>query len=343
MSFGSSIWGVTATRLNPQGENSGHTLLVGREGVKVDYAQPLRQRSEDVVSCADAGGLATARAETDSIQIPLPSFFVVGPPRTGTSWIHQVLQRHANLPTPTKETRFFDCHFHRGVDWYLKHFPEIRPECPTGEIAPTYFASAEAREAIAQTIPGAKLIFVFRNPVQRIVSLYRVKRAYGLLRCSLEEALRDDPELIASAQYATYLQKWTEAFPREQMLVTLYDDLCASPQRYMDRLFTFLDVPGEILSKAEQRHVHSSERMTQPRNFLVTRTATAIADWCKAHNLDNLVASVRESQLREVFLGGGAPFPEVSHSVRRRIKQLFWPEVESLQTMIGRDLSMWNS
>lgn len=294
------------------------------------------------MTCADASGLATARVQGYP-GVQLPAFFVVGPPRTGTSWIHQVLQRHANLPTPTKETRFFDCHFHRGVDWYLRHFPEIRPECPIGEIAPTYFASAEAREGIAQTVPGAKLIFVFRNPVHRIVSLYRVKRAYGLLRCSLEEALACDSELLASAQYATYLQKWQEAFSDDQILVTLYDDLCASPQRYMDRLFTFLDIPGGLLSEADLRHVHSSERMTQPRSFLVTHTATAVADWCKARNLDNFVARVRESRLRRAFLGGGAPFPEVSYSARKRIKELFWPEVETLQMLIGRDLSMWNS
>jgi hypothetical protein len=211
-----------------------------------------------------------------------------------------------------------------------------------GEVAPTYFSSDQAREAIAQTIPDAKLIFVFRNPVQRIVSLYRVKRAYGLVRCSLEEALRRDEELQGSAQYATYLQKWMEAFPREQILVTLYDDLCASPQKYMDRLFAFLDIPGGQLLDSELRHVHSSERMAEPRSFLVTHTATAVADWCKAHNLDNLVASVRNSQLMSVLLGGGGPFPEVSHAARKRIEEMFWPEVESLQMMIGRDLSMWN-
>jgi hypothetical protein len=30
----------------------------------------------------------------------LPSFFVVGPPRTGTSWLHEVLRWHAVLPFP---------------------------------------------------------------------------------------------------------------------------------------------------------------------------------------------------------------------------------------------------
>ncbi len=292
------------------------------------------------MNCADASGLAPARLETHSVQ--LPSFFVVGPPRTGTSWLHRVLQRRANLPSPTKETRFFDCHFHRGVDWYIKHFPALNPERPTGEVAPTYFSSDDARTGIAKTVPDAKLVFIFRNPVQRLVSHYRVKRAYGLICCDLEEALRTDEELLASAQYATHLQKWQECFPKSQIFITLYDDLQESPQRYMDRLFTFLDIPGGMLSAAELGVVHSSERMTQPRSFAITRTATAIADWCKARNLDNLVAMVRNSQLMGAFLGGGAPFPQLSRYARSRLNEMFRPEVENLQQLIGRDLSMWN-
>src|ERR1700753_1105916 len=69
----------------------------------------------------------------------LPSFIVVGPPRTGTTWIHEVLHRHATLPGPTKETRFFDLHFTRGLKWYLSHFSKANEGRPLGEVAPTYF------------------------------------------------------------------------------------------------------------------------------------------------------------------------------------------------------------
>src|SRR5882724_7339456 len=46
----------------------------------------------------------------------LPSFFVIGPPRTGTSWLHEVLSKRASLSHPTKETRFFDRYFDRGLE-----------------------------------------------------------------------------------------------------------------------------------------------------------------------------------------------------------------------------------
>ena len=273
----------------------------------------------------------------------LPSFFIVGPPRTGTSWIHHVLQRSANLPNPTKETRFFDCHQQRGLSWYLKHFPALLPERPTGEVAPTYFASSQARAGIAQMFPDAKLVFIFREPVQRIVSLYRVKCAYGLLNCSFEEALHRDPELLASAQYATQLQKWLMAFPAQQTLVTLYDDLCKSPQEYINRLHTFLGIPPRTLTASELRYVHSSQRLTQPRNYVVTCAATAVANWCKARNLDHIVAAVRNSQWIELFMGGGNPFPEIPPGALKRISETFRPEIDGLQQLIARDLSMWSS
>ena len=142
----------------------------------------------------------------------LPSFFVVGPPRTGSSWLHEVLTPHTLLPGPSKETRFFDTHFHRGFKWYMAHYAKSGQSRRMGEVAPTYFASPAARERMAQTVPEAKIVCVFRSPVERIVSLYRLKRAYGLIPWGFAEAIDHDPELMASSQYATTLKLWQRSF-----------------------------------------------------------------------------------------------------------------------------------
>ncbi|SRR6266852_6265608 len=76
---------------------------------------------------------------------PLPSFFIVGPPRTGTTWLHQVLGKRSILPNPVKETRFFDVHFDRGMEWYRSHYRQSAGRVVAGEVAPTYFASKAAR------------------------------------------------------------------------------------------------------------------------------------------------------------------------------------------------------
>ena len=273
--------------------------------------------------------------------LELPSFIVVGPPRTGTTWLHEVLNHYTNLPKLTKETRFFDLHFARGIKWYLSHFSIAHEGCPRGEIAPTYFGSSQARERIAKIIPRVKLVFIFRNPAQRLVSLYKLKRAYGMHEWTLDEALERDPEMLESSLYATHLRKWRDAFPSDQLLINLFDDLSDDPQAFVDRLAAFLNIPRFQLGEKQLKQVYSSTKMTEPKSYLATRAATAFADWCKARKLDSIVAGVRESSLIRLFLGGGAPFPEIPAATMEKLWASSLNETEELEELLGRDLSHW--
>jgi hypothetical protein len=273
----------------------------------------------------------------------LPSFYVIGPPRTGTSWLHEVLSKRTILPHPTKETRFFDVHFQRGIDWYRAHFPKHEGLRPVGEIAPTYFASSEARERIARVTPTARIVCIFRNPVERIQSLYRVKRAYGMIPWNFEQAIVHDPELMESGRYATHLKEWQRTVGGEMILPTIYEDLRENPQSYVDQLADFIEVPRFQLSASEIQYVHASESMTHPRNFHRTRRATAVADWFKARRLDRFVAAVKKSPLKRYFLGGGPAFSEIPEELSLSLYDYFRGEVEELETMLNRDLSAWKA
>src|SRR5579872_2619142 len=75
----------------------------------------------------------------------LPEFLGVGPPRTGTTWLHNVLEGHVDLPYGIKETGFFSVYYDKGIDWYARHFRYATGERPVGEIS-CYFFEAEARK-----------------------------------------------------------------------------------------------------------------------------------------------------------------------------------------------------
>jgi hypothetical protein len=245
------------------------------------------------------------------------------------------------LPDPTKETRFFDTHFHRGIEWYRDHYRSVNGKGPAGEVAPTYFASREARERIAQIFPQAKIVCIFRNPVERVLSLYRLKRAYGMISWGLEQAITLDPELMESSKYATHLGEWQSALGETQVLPTIYDDLRDQPQHYVDVLADFIGVPRFTLTDTEVGRVHTSETMTNPRNYYWTKSATAIAEWCKARHLDGIVDAVKRSPLLRVFLGGGSAFAALSPETALQLAELFRPEVERLEQMLNRDFSAW--
>jgi hypothetical protein len=274
----------------------------------------------------------------------LPSFFVIGPPRTGTSWLQSVLTQHTSLPNHVKETRFFDLHFTRGVDWYSRYFDDpASAGKPRGEVAPTYFASAKARERIVRMAPDAKIVCIFRHPLERVLSLYRLKRAYGMIRCSFEDAVLFDPELLESGKYATHLKSWYDSIDSAQVLVTFYEQLRDRSQTYIDTLADFVGIRRFKLEIEQKRPVHPSDALTEPKNAVFTRIAVALANRLKAGHLDRMALAFRNSALGRNFLSGGEPFAPVSPTISRAVLDMFRPEVEGLETMLNVDLSAWKS
>lgn len=270
----------------------------------------------------------------------LPSFFIVGPPRTGTSWLHKVLKKRVTLPTFCKETRFFDLNFQRGLWWYRAQFCTMK-DAPIGEIAPTYFASPEARRHIKRLAPWARIVCIFRNPLERVISLYRLKRALGLVPWEFEDALAFDKELMESSLYATHLREWFHDFGPDRVRAMFYEDLRDRPQSFIDELADFLGMPRFALSPSELQIVHGSEALTYPRSYLRARTATRVADWMKVRGLGKFVSLFKSSSLSGLVLGGGPAFAKPSPGLSESISRIFQDEITGLEIMLGRDLSAW--
>ena len=271
----------------------------------------------------------------------IPSFFIVGPPRTGTSWLHEILKHRVILPRFSKETRFFDVHFHRGLGWYQSHYPSSDGARRVGEIAPTYFASHEARQRIRQLVPAAKIVCIFRNPIERLFSLYRVKRAYGMIPWEFEEAWLRDHELTESSKYATHFEDWQRAFGRDRVLPAFYEDLRDMPQPFVDRLADFIGFPRFPVTPRESRMVHAAEAMTHPRSYRRTRNATFLAEWLKARRFGKFVEAVKGSPVGKLFLGGGPAFSPPSPGAVLTIVHSCRSEIERLEIMTNRDLTRW--
>jgi hypothetical protein len=147
----------------------------------------------------------------------LPTFFVVGPPRTTTTWLYEVIKGNASLPRYTNEVHFFNYNYSKGVGWYLEQFDSTASK-PRGDICSTYFYSAEAKRRIKALVPEAKIVCTFREPIERIFSLYRAKRTGGIIPWSFEEALFRDSELLESSKYGFHLSEWIALFGRNNVL-----------------------------------------------------------------------------------------------------------------------------
>jgi Sulfotransferase domain len=275
----------------------------------------------------------------------LPEFFLIGPPRTGTTWLHNVIKERVNLPRVVKETQFFDRRYSKGLGWYHKRFEPIVGGLPIGEVAPTYFYSAQARERISRLTPNARIICTLRDPVERLYSLYRIKCASGAVRCSFREAVDSDRELIESSRYRFHLGKWIELFGRQGVLVLLYESLVEDPQGYVGEICRFIGIPPFTISLSQSmRREKASDALPSPRLGRLTHLAVRMGAGLNANGRRRTLMLVRKLGLRNWFLGD-APFspppldPEFSEQLRERMRG----EIEALEVLLQTDLARWKT
>jgi hypothetical protein len=280
------------------------------------------------------------RSSADAAQRRLPHCIAVGVGRAGTTWLHEVLRGHVGLPYGVKETDFFLRNYSKGLQWYESFFRHCAPGTPILEICPTYFSSAEARQRIKRHIPDCRIICTFREPVERAYSHYKLMRHNVWTRATFEEVVAGSREIAEMNRYAFNLREWQRAFGRENVQVSLYDDLESDPQGYLDAICTFIGIPPFPLgSSIASARLNSFP--TAPRSRRLAQNARHVRDWLRARRAYGLDRLLERLGVWSFCFDGGEPFPPLEPDLKKRLKQRFLPEVEALEELIGRDLSAW--
>jgi hypothetical protein len=280
---------------------------------------------------------------SDRKQLRLPTFIHVGPPRTGTTWLHEVMTGHVGLPSE-KETRFFDARYDRGVEWYCDLFGDYPANIPAGEMAPTYFSNAIARERIARHIPDCKIVVTFREPAARLYSLYRLIRSGshpaegtfdGYWRFQVDCGA--DP-----CNYATQLKRWQAEFGKAHVLTKFYEDLSADPQAYLDSVCDFVGARRIALDHANAGAAKVYSAPEAASSSAISRRSFELIDWARRHGARPLIALGRRSPLWKMMRGKFVEqFPPLSDESAEDIRAMMLPETEELELLTGRDLTSW--
>ena len=270
----------------------------------------------------------------------LPEIIGAGPGRTGTTWLHRVLDGHVDLPYGVKETQFFNTFYDKGIDWYARHFRYATGERKIVEICP-YFFHPLAYERIKAHIPNCRVIVTLRDPVDHSFSAYKLLLHYAWARGSFEEVLKSRPRLEGGKLYAVYLKKWFETFGRENVLVTMYDELRMQPQLYLDRVTDFMGIERIALTTRPEigDEVHSFVRA--PRSHQIARKARKMMYWMHGHQAYGVINLLERAGVWDFVFEGGEPFGRLTEEQEQRMRERCLPEVEALEEMLGIDLSAW--
>lgn len=194
----------------------------------------------------------------------LCNLILPGAGKSGTSSLHVMLGRHPQLSMsdPKEPQHFsFDPLFERGAKVHNALFARDEDAVYFGESSQCYMVHMHAMERIARNCRDPHIIFLLRDPVERLLSQYAWIYKLGMERRRLSSAIRAvgeetryefDPVIgmyrelggfLAFSRYATWIPKWQARFGQDRVLLLRTEDLRTEPAETLRRCWQFLKVP----------------------------------------------------------------------------------------------------
>jgi len=259
-------------------------LTVGSPAQLARLGWSLRSAGQPVDACLNCTAhLAPRQRVPRADAVPstpdperMPNVIVIGAMKAGTTSMHNYLDVHPDVAVSAeKEMRFFSDP--RALDWlgrYQEHFPagtryrvESSPHYTKLPVVPGVV------DRMADLVPDARLIYLVRDPVERIVAEYveqvQWHAAYGTLEEELADAADPANALVASSRYATQLEEFLRRYPREQVLVLDLADLGTDVVGTMARVFSFLDLDAPTASAEDYGRHNTREEKYQVPGWLL--------------------------------------------------------------------------
>lgn len=195
----------------------------------------------------------------------LPNLVVIGAQKCGTSGLHYYLRLHPQVSMSTpKELNFFikERNWGRGVEWYARHFDpgaDVR-----GEASPNYTAyphHAGVPERMRSLLPEARLVYLVRDPVERIaahwVHNYAKRREKGDMAATV---MHPNTTYVLRSQYFMQLTQFLNRFPAEQILIVDQADLRQRRLETLREIFAFAGVDPDFEHPGFTRERHRTGR-----------------------------------------------------------------------------------
>jgi hypothetical protein len=326
----------------------------------------------------DARG-SSDEAESLATKPRTPDFFIVGHQKCGTTALFMMLSQHPQIfMSDVKEPWFFGQELRsrfgkpstrnrpNTLEDYLSLFADAGPEQVIGEASPQYIRSPNAAREIAELRPDARIIVLLREPAAFLRSLHlqlvttHIEDQADLARAlELEEqrrAGRHIPRRSVSPQsllysehvrYADQLRRLHEVFPREQVLILVYEDFRRDNEGVVREVVDFLGLDTSVpIAQVETKPLTDVRSMRLHRLRRVIRRAHLhpgakgpLVRMLDAVAPQRLSGDAISAAFRRVAYRPQQPADE---ELMRRLRRRFKPQVVEASAYLGRDLtSQW--
>jgi hypothetical protein len=281
----------------------------------------------------------------------LPDFIIIGAMKCGTGSLWYYLRAHPEIAmSEVKELNFFiaennpdrgvfsEGNFGRGIEWYEANFTgDARIY---GEASPNYTkypAVVGVPERMHSVLPDAKLIYVVRDPIERMVSHYVHFCSINKEKRSVSEAFSDLDHnyYLDCSKYYMQLEQFLEYYPRENMLVVTSEGLKDRRRATLKTIFNFLNVDDSHDSPEYSKVVHKSSKRKQK-----SRVGEYLADMSLTQKAKPLMPAPLVRAAKAV-VSSPVERPVLDKAVQQKLIEHLGKDVESLRRFTGNELDDW--
>jgi len=246
-----------------------------------------------------------------------PNFIYVGTGKAGSTWLHQVLQKHPDIyVTPVKETNYFDLNYDRGIGWYEDFFQNAQQNQIVGEISHRYMHSDKAVSRIKQDLGGIKILAFFREPSEYFLSDYLFTVRNGRFSGTVEDWADNGFEWDCIL-YADLIRPYLETFSKENVMIANFNDIGGDPESLLKNISSFLaisDFPSDAVNIGKVNIAKS------PRNKIVSKIVNKSSKAIKRKGGQRIIAAVKYNRFVQSLLYKDLnKKPEISAALRERI------------------------
>lgn len=258
-----------------------------------------------------------------------------------------------------KELRFFeiDVLYTQGQQAYEQYFKDAPLTAKqVGEASPPYFHEGITRSVsnqytfnvqddcptrIKQMMPQVKIILTLRSPATRLFSQYiknlrQGKEEYYTLEEAIEAERKGDrsptthdTSWLYKNTYSIHLQKWFSLFPRENILVLIFEKWKDNPINALNRVAEFLQIdPFENLVSnmpdARERNINREPRLVW------------LHKWSMKYLGNSIPGKIiyRLNQKKSVT--------KLTQQQKQYLVNIFKTDMAKVEQMLGEDLTCWN-
>ncbi len=279
----------------------------------------------------------------------LPNLIIIGGLKCGTTSIHHYLGLHPDVQmTKPKELNFFveELNWDLGLDWYRARFDDrfaVR-----GESSPHYTNLPRftgVAERIERHCPDAKLLYMVRDPINRVLSHWVHATGAGYEPGEMDEVLsRPDCAYVQRSMYWMQLQPYLERFSRDRIEVITAEELQDDRQGTMRKAFRYAGVDEDFTHEQFHREWEKSSAKQGDKYQVMERLIKLPGFRSFDRNFDRLPESLRWMVEKVVHdpEKPSAPKPELPQELSERLRGWLRDDVAGLQEFAGRRFDGWH-